>query len=103
LWKRVFVCEGNQECFRLYEHKGLKYSIFKNDRQIAAFVKNRIVIGRGNKYEIRVDADADLILVLCLALTVNSAENDDKDASVTFDFGNIGPEDRPFDASWKPR
>jgi hypothetical protein len=49
------------------------------------------------------DADADLTIVLCLVLTVNSSENDDNKSSVTFDFGNIGPEDRPFDKSWEPR
>jgi uncharacterized protein YxjI len=103
LWKSVFVCEGNGESFRLYEHKGLNYSVFHHDRQIATFVKNRIVIGKGNQYMVRMDADADLAIVLCLVLTVNSSENDDNDSSVTFDFGNLGPEDRPFDKSWEPR
>jgi uncharacterized protein YxjI len=47
LWKRTFVCEGESETFRLYEHKGLKYSVFRNNIQIAAFTKNRLKIGRG--------------------------------------------------------
>ena len=102
LWKRVFVCEGGEERFRLYEHRGLKYSIFRNDRQIAAFVKNRVVIGTGNRYEIRMDADADLVIVLCLVLTINCSESDAKDSSITVDFGNIGPEGRRFDESWEP-
>jgi hypothetical protein len=81
----------------------LKYSIFHQDRQIAAFTKNRLVVGKGNQYEIRMDADASAILVLCLVLTVNSAEYDDDDNTVTINLGNIGPEARPFDRSWEPR
>jgi hypothetical protein len=50
------------------------------------------------------DSDADLIVVLCIVLTINSSEeSNNKDASITFDLGNIGPADRPFDASWEPR
>jgi len=104
IWKQVYVCEGNHETFRLYTHKGLKYSIFKDDRQIAAYVKNRLVFGKGNKYEIRMDSDADLIVILCIVLTMNSSEeSSDNDASVTIDLGSLGPEDRPFDDSWDPR
>jgi len=46
--------------------------------------------------------DANLIIVICLALTVDASENEDDAATVTFDFGNIGPEDRPCDKSWEP-
>jgi hypothetical protein len=34
---------------------------------------------------------------------VNTADNDDNQATINIDFGNIGPEDRPFDQSWEPR
>jgi uncharacterized protein YxjI len=103
LWKRVFICVGNQETYHLYEHKGLNYSIFKGDQQVAAFTKNRVVLGKGNHYDIRMNADGDLILVLCMVLTINTAEHDDDDSSVTIDFGNIGPEGRAFDETWEPR
>jgi uncharacterized protein YxjI len=103
LWKSIFVCEGNQETYHLYQHKGLKYSIFKDDEQIAAFIKNRIVLGKGNHYDIQMNVDADLILVLCMVVTINTAEHDDDDSTVTIDFGNFGPEGRPFDESWVPR
>ena len=101
-WKSVFVCQGNGLTLRLYEHKGLRWSIFQDDRQIAAFTKNRVTVGKGNQYDIRMDADADVILIICMVLTVNTSENDDNDTTITVDFGNIGPEDRPFDESWDP-
>jgi len=77
----------------LYEHKGLRYSIFDGDSQIAAFTKNRVVIGSGNEYDIQMNDDADLPLVISMVLTVNTAENDSDKATVTVDLGNIGPEE----------
>ncbi len=40
--------------------------------------------------------------MIYLALSVDASENQDDTASVTFDFGNIGPEARPFDRSREP-
>ena len=52
LWNGVFICTGNEGELVLYEHKGLQWSIFQDERQIAAFTKNRITFGNGNKYNI---------------------------------------------------
>lgn len=102
-WKRVFECEGDKLGYRMYGHKGLKYSIFQNDRQIAAFTKNRVVVGKGNQYEISLNDDADAIVIICMVLSINSSEDDDDDsAGVTIDIGSVGPEDRPFDEHWQP-
>lgn len=101
-WKRVFDCEGDKASYRLYGHKGLKYSIFQDDHQIAAFAKNRVVFGKGNNYEISLNDDADVIVIICMVLAINSSENDDDDSSVTIDLGSIGPEEKPFDERWQP-
>jgi len=101
-WKRVFDCEGSNDTYRLYGHKGLRYSIFQGDRQIAAFTKNRIVFGKGNQYEISLNDDADAIVIICMVLAICTAEDDDDNASVTIDVGSIGPEERPFDERWLP-
>jgi len=100
-WKRVFDCEGDKASYRLYGHKGLKYSIFQDDRQIAAFAKNRVVFGKGNKYEISLNDDADVILIICMVLAINNSENDDDDSTVTIDVGSIGPEEKQFDERWQ--
>lgn len=101
-WKRVFDCEGEKVTCRLYGHKGLRYSIFQDDRQIAAFTKNRVVFGKGNQYEISLNDDADVIVIICMVLAVNTSENNDDNATVTVDFGSIGPEEKPFDERWQP-
>ena len=103
VWKQVYLCEGQGESYRLYAHRGLKYSIFRDERQIAAITQNRLVIGRGNEYRIRMDSDADVVLLLCMMLTYNTGEEQDDDsASVTFDMGRIGPQGRAWDPNWKP-
>lgn len=101
-WKSVYRCDRAEEKYRIYQHKGLNFSIFRDDRQIAAFSKNRVAIGKGNEYAIRLDDDADSQVVICMVLAINTSQGDN-DTSVTIDFGSIGPEDRPFDASWEPR
>ena len=102
VWKGVFLCEGAQETFRLYSHKALTYSVFQNDVQIAAFTKNRIVVGKGNQYDVRINRDANEIVVICMVLALNTSENSDDNATVTYDFGDVGPEAKPFDNSWEP-
>jgi uncharacterized protein YxjI len=101
-WKRVFDCEGNKVSYRLYGHKGLRYSVFQDDRQIAAFSKNRVVFGNGNQYDVSLNDDADVIVIICMVLAINTSEDDDDSATVTVDLGSIGPEERPFDERWRP-
>jgi uncharacterized protein YxjI len=102
LWKRVFTCESAGESFRLYQHKGLNFSIFQNDSQIAAFTKNKVKIGAGDCYEIRMNDDANLIVIICITLAIDCSLFSDDSATVTYDFGNIGPEERTFDDSREP-
>jgi uncharacterized protein YxjI len=103
LWKSIYECRFGDDLLTLYQHKGLNHSIFKNERQIAAYSKNRVTFGKSNKYEIRMDADANLTLVLCMVLALSvSDDNDDKEA-VNIDFGSIGPEGKALDTAWKPR
>jgi len=104
LWKGVFSCENGRDRFRLYQHKGRNFSVFQNEIQIAAFTKNRVTIGKGDRYGIRMNDDANILVIICLALTVDVSENDgdNSGSTVSIDLGNIGPEARPFDASWEP-
>lgn len=102
IWKGVFVCQGTEETFQLYRHKGLNFSIFQNGQQIAAFSKNRVKIGKGDCYEILMNDDANMLVVICMVLIIDAAEFENDNASVTYDVGEIGPEDRPFDKSWSP-
>jgi uncharacterized protein YxjI len=101
--RKVSECRCGTDVLTLYEHRGLNYSIFENERQIAAYSKNRMSFGKGNKYEIRMDADADLTLIVCMVLALSVSDDNDDQTTVNIDFGNIGPQGKEVDASWEPR
>lgn len=101
--RNVYECRCGDEMLTLYEHRGLNRSVFKGDRQIAAYAKNRVSFGAGNHYDIRMDAEADLTVILCMALALSVEEDNDKQAAVNVDFGSLGPQGREFDEAWEPR
>ena len=100
--KPVYLAEGNGEAYRLYRHRGVKFSVFKGDTQIAAITKNRIAIGSGNEYQVRINSDADPLIVTAMVLAFNSSKEDDKKGALTVDVGYMGLEAKPFDSSWQP-
>jgi len=103
LWKGVYSCEGADGSYHLFQHKGVRYSIFKDDTQIAAITRNKFIVGSGNEYDIEMNGDADLVVVSCMILALNTEDGDDSDqGTFTYDFGSLGPEDRKFDESWQP-
>src|SRR6266481_6192440 len=78
----------------------LRHDIELADGRIYHFWREKF--GNGDQYEILMNEDANLLVVVCLALIVDASENEGDTSSVTYDFGNIGPEARPFDKSWEP-
>jgi len=86
----------------MYQHRGLNYSVFESDRQIAAFTKNQIKIGAGDRYDIRVNHDVNIGIIICLVVAVDQMNFNDG-IGVTLDFGNIGSEAKSFDEQWEPR
>ncbi|HEX4037472.1 MAG TPA: hypothetical protein VHX37_05385 [Acidobacteriaceae bacterium] len=102
-WKQVYTCAGDHESWQLMRHHGLRASVFRDDRQIAAIVKNRLILGAGNRYEIRMNHDADPLVIVSMVLALNTAQRDDeKRDAVTFEVGSLGPQEKPWDDSWQP-
>lgn len=52
-WKSVYSCEGGDESYRLYRHRGYNYPVFQKEKQTAAFTKYPGLPGEGAKYQIR--------------------------------------------------
>jgi hypothetical protein len=102
-WRGVYSCIGPSANYHLFQHKGVRYSIFQDDKQIAALTSNQFIVGNGREYDVQMNHDADLLVITCMVLAINTEAGDDKqDATFTYDFGNFGPEDRKFDESWQP-
>jgi uncharacterized protein YxjI len=103
LWKGVYSCIGASTSYHLFQHKGVRFSIFEDNTQIAAITRNKFIIGAGHEYEILMNGNADLLVISCMLLALNTSDDDTSDQnSFTYDFGNIGPEDRKFDETWQP-
>ncbi len=102
-WTSLYRCEGPSEPpLTWVQHRGLRWSVLKNDRQVAALTKNAWVVGSGNEYQIAMNHDADMLLIVAMTLAINTASHDDNnDSSITFDFGSL-LQDRPYDESWRP-
>jgi uncharacterized protein YxjI len=103
-FKDVYSCVGDATTYHLFEHRGVRYSIFQDNTQVAAITRNRMVIGAGHEYDIRMNRDADVLVIVCmiLALNTNASDDDNNNSTITYDFGKIGPEDRAFDENWQP-
>jgi hypothetical protein len=96
-WKGVFVSENSEESFRLYEHKQLNDSIFQKRFSDSRISKNRVKIGRIDRYEIRRNDDAKPVVIVRMALVMDGGElQDDSGGTGTIDLGSRGPEERPF-------
>jgi hypothetical protein len=104
LLEAELLVRGKRRDIHALSARGLRCSIFCGDRQVAAFDKNTVVFGGGNKYDIRMDSDANLMVIVCMVLTINTKDyDDDKQNLLSVDFGNFGHEARAFDEDWEPR
>lgn len=104
VWKRHYQCQAGSDLYDIYGHRGRKYSIYKNDRQIAWWDKNRVTWFEGDNYKIIADNNCDQELLISFCLVIDNAFSNDKNrGAVTINIGNIGPQARKFDPSWQPK
>jgi uncharacterized protein YxjI len=102
-WKLHYQCQNGVDIFDIYGHSGRKYSVYKNDKQIACWDKQAVSWFNGDNYTIIADSDADYELIIAFFLIIdNQYNNNDNSNTVTFDFGNIGGQVRKFNTDWKP-
>ena len=102
-WKGVDRCDGPAGPFFLYAHKGNRYSVFQSEQQIAAIESDKMIVGNGRTFRLRLEPDSDRALLVAMVLCLNTENGDDKQQDAfTYDFGRIGPEDRKFDEAWRP-
>jgi len=90
--------------YGVFGHRGRKYSIYKNNKQIAWWDKNKVRWFNGDNYQIIADFDVDreLLISFCLILDNDRSQNRSENA-VTVDYGNIGPQAKKFNPDWRPK
>jgi uncharacterized protein YxjI len=104
IWKLVDQCRVGPDLYMIYGHRGRKYSIFKNDIQVAWWDKKAVTWFAGDNYKIIADKDCDIDLIISFCLIVDNFSSENHDGNVvTFDFGNIGFQQKKFDDNWHPK
>lgn len=100
-WKLHYQCKHQNDKYDIYGHRGRKYSIYKNDTQIAFWDKEAVSWFAGDNYIIVADDDADHQLLIGFCLILDNANSNDKDgATVRYDFGNLGWQAKEFNPNW---
>ena len=103
-WKGHFYCQIGQDYYEVFAHKGRKYSVYKNDTQIAWWHKEAVSWFNGDNYKIIADFgnDTERIISFCLIID-NAFSSSNNNSTVTIDFGQVWSGVKQFDTSWKPK
>jgi hypothetical protein len=88
--------------YDLYGHRGRKYSIYKNDIQVAWWDKNAVSWFSGDNYKITADKDCDVALIIFFCLIIDNFSYHKK-SIFNYSFGNIGFQAKMFDPAWQPK
>jgi uncharacterized protein YxjI len=103
-WKGHLQCAWANDMYDIYAHRGRKYSVYKNDKQIAWWDKEAVTWFKGDNYKIIADKDCDKLLIISFCLAIdNYASNDKEKSTVNFNIGRIGPQAMKFDPTWQPK
>lgn len=102
-WKRHYQCQSSSDIYDIYRHKGLKYSIFKNNQQIAWWEKSTITWFEGDNYRIIANDDCDTELIISFCLIIDNISGHHDTQIITINIGNIGFQARKFDSEWQPK
>jgi hypothetical protein len=103
------TCQRGSNVYDIYEHKGGKYSFYRNDHQVAGMtvflekdmtlmghdLSERLAKYRKDKYTIITDDDCDEELMIAFSLVVRARGGNDTISEAW--------EKKRFDESWKPK
>jgi uncharacterized protein YxjI len=100
-WKNHYCCVVGMDKYEVFEHRGRKVSIFKNDKQIAAFKRKSVSIAMGDEYTVHADDDADANLLVCFCIICDNFNDAGKDKGlINLNLGNLF-QARRFDEAWQ--
>lgn len=87
----------HKSVYEFYGHEGRKFSVFKNEHQVAWLEKDLV----GDYYKIIANNDENKLILVAFVLTYDIHFHAGNDFSI--DFGKIGWKMKEFDESWKPK
>jgi hypothetical protein len=104
VWKSQFQCINGKDTYGIYANKGTKFSIYKNDVQVAYWNHEAVSWFDGDNYRIYADSDCNKELMIAFCLILDNFENNDRGkGALNIDVGNIAWGLKKFDESWQPK
>lgn len=103
LWKSQFQCVSGMDTYSICANRGRKWSIYKNDIQIAWWEESAVNWFNGDNYKIIADDDCKKELLVAFCLIIDNHFNDGKKSAVNFKLGNIAFGMKKFDPQWQPK
>ncbi|MDP4151038.1 MAG: hypothetical protein Q8932_12025 [Bacteroidota bacterium] len=102
-WRRHLQCAVGKDLYDIYGHRSRKFSVYKNDVQVAWWEESRVTWFKGDNYAMLADNDGDREMLIAFCLIIDDSHSRKKHGAVNIHLGYIGPEDRPFNPSWTPK
>ena len=100
--RRHYRCWEDNTCYDIYGHTGRRYSVFKDDMQIAAWEHRMLSVGEGDDYELIMDDNSDALLIFSFCIALDDAYRQDQKGLFSFDMGNWNMFSRRNDKHWQP-
>ena len=99
--KEYWTVDYKNKHYEIVIHKGLKYSVFKDSKQIAYFIKQAVTFGtaRNILIELNNDEDIELICTFAFALCCDFEETSDININLGLTLGEY----KKFDNKWKAK
>jgi len=102
--KLIFKCQIDDDYYQLYGHNYNKYSIFKNQKQVAFWEKNNFIFGEQDFYKITANDNENVLILSAFCICIDNGKNNFQNELniFNFDLGFKGNLVRKFDSEWKP-
>lgn len=94
-----FEYKGNY--YEFIEHSGLKYSIFKDDKQIGLYIKKQLFLLNKDGVILRINDNVNTLLIICI-LTITDLNFYNTESAINTNMGNLIVSKKKFNEKWKP-
>jgi uncharacterized protein YxjI len=100
--KSFYRCKHNSDLYEIYGHVNRKYSVFKNNVQIASWDKDAVTFLEGDNYVLFINNNTNHELIISFCLIIDIIKRKSKSGNlITIDLGNIW-EIKKYNPDWKP-
>ena len=99
--KGIWELKDDTSTFILYGHEGYAYSLYQDEKQIAAAKKNEIVFLGKDKFEIEADYDVDVEKVIAIFLIIDRIYFRDRESRGPA-LMKLAQDGKPRNWQWSP-